>query len=154
MKYQIDIVEMPEQQAAVVTTEPISVPQIGQFLGGAFGEVVQLVSGQTGGEITGPPFARYAIQDDGLFGIEAGFPVSGNIELVGRVTMITLPGGQAAQTLHKGAYDAVSDAYRAIDQWEREHGYIAAGLPWESYLDEAEVTPPRTLVSAPVRRVE
>ena len=154
MDYQIDIVEMPEQHAAVVTTEPIGVPQIAQFLGGAFGEVVNLVAGQTDVEITGPPFARYVIQDDGLFGIEAGFPVSGNIEPVGRVAMIELPGGQAARTLHKGAYDLVSDAYHAIERWERENGYMAAGLPWESYLDEAEVAQPRTVVSAPIRRRE
>ncbi|MCH9815408.1 MAG: GyrI-like domain-containing protein [Actinomycetia bacterium] len=154
MRYEIEIVEMPVQHAAVVTNEAVGAPQMAQFLGGAFGEVMQLIESQTDVDIAGAPFARYTVQDTGLFAVEAGFPVTGNIEHVGRVTMIELPGGPAAQTLHKGDYDAVADAYQAIERWKREYGYVAADLPWESYLDAAEVTQPRTVVCAPIRRAE
>ena len=45
---------------------------------------------------------------------------TGNVDEVGRVTIVEVPGGQTAQTLHRSAYDAVVDAYQDNDRRERD----------------------------------
>lgn len=48
----------------------------------------------------------------------------------------TLPGGFAATTIHNGPYDKLSEAYAAVEQWMATEGLVAAGAPWESYLND------------------
>ena len=147
MAYEISIVELPEQDVAVVRGH-VAVDGIGEFLGGAFGEIMGALDGV---HIVGPPFARYAMPDEG-FDVMAGFPVSGPVPTSGRVEADRLPGGPAATTMHVGSYEAVAAAFEAVQGWVAENGYVVAGDPWESYLDEPDVPDPRTLVTFPVRR--
>jgi effector-binding domain-containing protein len=147
MAYEISIVELPEQDVAVVSGH-VAVDGIGEFLGGAFGEIMGALDGV---QIVGPPFARYAMPDEG-FDVMAGFPVSGPVAPSGRVEADRLPGGPAATTMHVGSYEAVAAAFEAVQAWVAENGYVVSGDPWESYLDEPDVPEPRTLVTFPVRR--
>lgn len=146
MTYEITLVDLPEQDAAVVRGH-VAVDGIGEFLGGAFGEIMGALHGV---EIVGPPFARYAMPDEG-FDVMAGFPVSSPVTQVGRVEPDRLPGGPAATTMHVGSYEGVAAAFKAVQAWVADHGFVVAGDPWESYLDEPEVLEPRTLITFPVR---
>lgn len=150
MTYQVEITEISEQQAAVVSGQ-VAHDGIAAFLGEAFTEVMAAVQ-QHQGRATGPPFARYALLPDQGFQVQAGFPVEGLAGGEGRVELTTLPAGSAATTVHTGEYAGVAAAYQAIEQWMTENGYQPADAPWESYLDEPGVAAPRTAVYFPCRR--
>ena len=65
------------------------------------------------------------------------------------VETVELPGGPAARTLHAGRYAEVGRAYRTLQDWVVDNGYVARDQPWETYLDEPDVPVPRTLVYLP-----
>lgn len=154
MEYEISVAERDEVPTAVVRAE-VPVPNIGEFLGGAFGEVMGAISA-VGVFPAGPPFARYDFVQvptgdaPEAFLVEAGFPVSAPVAPSGRVEPGTLPGGPAAVTVHVGPYQNVAAAYSAIEGWLGEQSMVATGAPWESYLDDpAEVPEPHTEVVWP-----
>ena len=149
--YDITLAELPEQHAAVVRGH-LTTEQIPDFLGGAFGEAAGAAAAQ-GLSLAGPPVARYSVPDEGRFDIEAGFPLSGAVDAVGRVQPSTLTGGTVARTTHVGSYDSVAEAYQAVDTFLTDNGYEPSGAPWECYLDEPEVENPRTEVIFPCRPV-
>lgn len=151
MTYQIEIVELREQPAAVVHGHADS-GHIGQFLEKAFSDVAAVVAAEHL-TYTGAPFGRYTPTGDGGFDVEAGFPVSGPAVAAGAVEIITLPGGLVARTLHRGSYEGIGAAYEATGAWVQQHGFIVAGAPWETYLDGPEVPTPRTEVYFPVHAV-
>ena len=144
MDYQIEITELQEQSTAVVRGH---VPHsgIGEFLGGAFGQVMGAL-GES--QVAGPPFARYDMTDDG-WDIEGGFPVAAPIPGAGAVEASTLPAGAAATTVHEGSYQELGGAYSALEAWLAENGYRPAGAPWEVYLNDPHEETPRTLVVWP-----
>ena len=149
LTYDVELVELQQQPAAVVRGN-VAVGDIPGFLGGAFGEVIQALTGQ-GLAPAGPPFGCFVPAGDG-FDVEAGFPATGAVRPSGRVVASELPGGTAARVLHRGGYAEVASAYDAVKEWVAAHGYVAVAPPWESYLDGPEVAEPRTVVCLPCRR--
>jgi effector-binding domain-containing protein len=150
MTYDIETVELPERPAAVVRGQ-VAHDGIPGFLAQAFGEVVTTV-GPRGLGPAGPAFARYRPTEDGGWDIEAGFTLLGALDgASGRVEPTTLPAGEAARTVHVGDYGGLGAAYEAVGAWLAEHGLVAAGDPWECYLDGPEVEHPRTEVYFPCR---
>jgi effector-binding domain-containing protein len=146
---QIEITELSPQPTAVVCGHARAEDLPG-FLGGAFGEVMAVLSAQ-GRAPAGPPFARYRPTDDG-FDAEAGFPADGAVAGSGRVTAGALPGGPTACAMHRGSYATLGETYQAVQDWLAANGYEVTGAPWECYLDGPEVAEPRTLVYFPCRR--
>jgi effector-binding domain-containing protein len=146
--YEVAVEELEPQPAAVVR-EHVDVAGLPEFLGTAFSDVMRALGAQ-GLAPAGPPFARYRPDADG-FDVEAGFPTFERLVPAGRVDVELLPGGLTAIVLHRGAYDAVAAAYDAATSWLADNGYVPAGEPWESYLDDPEVAEPRTLVHMPCR---
>jgi effector-binding domain-containing protein len=149
MTYDVNFVELPEQHTAVRRGH---VPHTGipEFLGGAFGAVGAAL-GMAHLEPAGPPFAKYAMHEDGTWDIEAGFPVIDPIEGNGDVEPGLLPGGTVATTVHQGSYDRLSDAYLAVQAFVEAGGMTPTGDAWESYLDEPDVAEPRTVVNMSCR---
>ena len=147
--YDVRLADLQEQQAAVVCGR-ITMDQIADFLGGAFGEVMGALAAQDMHPV-GPPFARYRFLEGGVLEVDAGFPVSAPVAPTGRVEATTLPGGRVATTLHVGDYAGVGSAYDAASQFLTDEGYEVAGAPWECYLDDPEVPAPRTEVFMPCR---
>ncbi|MGN6637230.1 MAG: GyrI-like domain-containing protein [Oryzihumus sp.] len=147
MGYEIDLVELPAQPAAVVRAH-VAHDAIGDFLGQALGEVMGSV-GEQGLHPTGPPFGRYRPAEDGGWDVEAGFPVSAAPTETGRVQPATLPAGSAAHTTHVGDYGSLGAAYEAVADWIITEGMDPSGDPWECYLDEPGVANPRTEVYFP-----
>lgn len=152
MSYEVEVVDLPEQSAAVIRAH---VPHDGipAFLGAAFGDVMAAVAAQHA-QVAGPPFGRYRPTEDGGWDVEAGFPVATAISGQGRVQPAYLPGGRTARTLHVGDYQALGGAYEAVTKWLIDKGYVAAGDPWECYLDGPEVANPRTQVYFPYREAD
>jgi effector-binding domain-containing protein len=82
-------------------------------------------------------------------------PVAEPTEPAGRVVAGTIPGGVVAATVHRGRYEDVGPAYRALGEWVQEHGHETAGPPRETYLVGPEqVKDPgafRTEIAWPIR---
>lgn len=148
MGYEIHLTDLSRQPAAVVRAQ-VAPPDLPDFLGHAFEEVLAVID-QQGRAPAGPPFGRY-VPNEGGFAVTAGFPVDAEVHPSGRVTPDELPGGTAATTLHSGPYDAVAAAYDATTVWLADHGLTASGTPWESYFDDPGVAVPRTEVHVPCR---
>lgn len=150
MEYIVELVDLAERPTAVVSGL-MQVAEIGDFLGGAFGEVLAVLAAQ-GLQPAGMAFGCYLPQESGM-AVEAGFPVSAPVTAAGRVVPGVLPGGQAARVMHFGPYSGVGAAYEMVFGWLGANGWEVAGAPWEEYLDGPEVATPRTAVFVPCRQV-
>jgi effector-binding domain-containing protein len=150
MRYEISFVDLQTQPAAVVSGH---VPHDGipAFLGTAYTEVARSLAEQ-GMAPAGPPFARYRPSDDGGWVVDAGFPVPRAVTASGGVRPAELPGGRVARTLHVGPYEGLANAYEATMSYLVDEGYVPAGAPWETYLDEPGVPAPRTELFVPCSR--
>lgn len=116
---------------------------VGEFVGGAIAALAPIL----GPAIAGAPLATYDLIDGG-FHVAAGWPVSSAPE---GVDVVTLPAGDAAQTLHVGPYSGLGAVYAELERWFADTGHEMAGAPWETYLDGPEVAEPRTIVTWPCR---
>jgi len=110
---------------------------------------------QHGIALAGLPFTRYVEMGPGLITMEPGMRVaSPEAAGQGEIVADTLPGGPAVVTIHAGPYDKLPDAYAAIEKWMESEALVAAGPPWESYLnDPSEFPDPKdwkTEISWPV----
>ena len=148
----IELVRLEPQQ---VVTFRRTVPQAG--LGRWFAEIYPLlfteIIGQ-GAQPAGAPFARYYNNDRTAFDTEAGIPFTGKITAPAGAKVTTLPGGNAAKTVHVGSYETLSQEYMRLDAWLRENGHSGGEGPWEVYVDDPDTTPHeqvKTEVYWPVR---
>lgn len=137
--YEIRKELLPELTTAVAETTA-AVSEIGDWLGQAFGAVAQACA-ESHCPMAGPPFARYRMLGEGRFAIQAGFPTLGAVASAEGVHASTLPGGPAAVTTHLGRFDEMVPGYRALEKWLSDHGYAAAGDPWEVYLTDPDASP-------------
>ena len=123
----------------------IKTTEIAKTLGEVLGPVFQYVQ-KNGIALAGPPYARYLDWGPGLGTLEGGFPVAthAGASPEGEVKADTLPGGWVAVTMHMGAYDKLSDAHAALQQWMESEKLISEGGPWEVYLtDPADYPDPK-----------
>lgn len=102
---------------------------------------------QHGLALAGPPFARYPEIGMGSFVMEAGFaiaaPADGDPDA--GIEALTIPGGEAAVTIHRGPYDGLPAAFAAVEAWVRNEGRSPSGPPMELYLtDPGEHPDPQT----------
>jgi effector-binding domain-containing protein len=70
---------------------------------------------------------------DDVPNVEVGVEMLESFPLVGRVVASTLPEGQAAVTVHRGPYQGLESAHRAVIQWCASQGLLLAGPRWEVY---------------------
>ncbi len=147
--------EVVTDQPTAVTIATLSVDEIGGWLASAYDAVAGVIAARHAGP-AGPPFARFHRHEDGEFTVEAGFPVTTEIEAVGQVQPGELAGGMVATTIHLGPYEAMEPAYEAVLTWIAEHGCEPAGDAWEVYFsDPAEDPDPahwRTEIVQPYRQ--
>jgi effector-binding domain-containing protein len=76
--------------------------------------------------------------DGPTLNVEVGVQVTGSFTPSGRVIASALPAGQVATTVHRGPYDRLDAAHRAVIAWCADHGHELSGARWEIYGDWRE----------------
>ncbi len=143
-------------QPVLVIRRRVKLSEIGSTLAEVLPNIFKHAQ-QTGAAIAGQPFTRYIEWGPGLVTIEAGLPIveSGDNSHDGtsaadaaaggsEIVTTCLPGGPVATVTHSGAYEKLSEAHAAIQQWIEAQGLVAAGPPWETYTtDPADYPDPQ-----------
>ncbi|HEU4673391.1 MAG TPA: GyrI-like domain-containing protein [Candidatus Limnocylindrales bacterium] len=144
-----EIVQLAPRHAAVVRVAGAS-GELPALLGEAFGLTMAQV-GASGGQVAGPPFARYLAFGERIEA-EVGFPYVGTLQPTDRVHDAELPGGRAVMATYVGPYEGIGDAWEQVRGWLRAERLVEAGPPWESYLTGPEEPgAPVTQIVFPVR---
>jgi len=103
---------------------------------------------------SGPPLVIY--HEFGSQGIdaEASIPIGEPIDPAGTVDCRVLPAMTVARTVHVGPYEKLGEAYAALSDWIRRHGFEIAGPVQERYLngpgDRVASTEYRTEIEMPI----
>ena len=132
-------------QPVLVARRRVKPAELAQTLGVTFQRIV-LHAQRSGLALAGPPITRYLEWGPGVWTIEAGLPVAAHAAAAGDddVRADTLPGGFVATTTHAGAYDKLTEAHAAVQQWIAAEGLTSSGAPWESYItDPADYPDPK-----------
>jgi len=135
MAYTVTKKELAPQPVLVVRRR-VKRSEIAAAIGEALPHIF-VYAQQQGIALAGLPFTRYVEMGPGMVTMEPGMRVtSSGAAGQGEVVADTLPGGPAATTMHAGPYDQLFQAYAAIEQWMEAEGLVAAGAPWECYLND------------------
>jgi AraC family transcriptional regulator len=135
MAYSITKKELAPQPVLIVRRR-VKRSEIAATIGEALPHIF-IYAQQNGIALAGLPLTRYLEISHGMVTMEPGMRVTGPVPSgQGDIIADTLLGGPAVTTVHTGPYDKLSDAYAAIEQWMGTEGLVAAGAPWESYLND------------------
>ncbi len=89
----------------------------------------------------GPPLAIYYDQEyrEKDVDVEVAVPIAGTLPVTDRICMHQLPAvEQMACLIHKGAYENLGQAYKALLTWAESNGYQVAGPDREVYIKGPE----------------
>ena len=142
-----------EPQAIVSIRDRRAQQDLPRFLETSFPELFGRL-GLLGVSPTGPPFVIY--HEFGTEGIDAevSVPIGEPIAATGKIGSRVLPAMTVARTVHVGPYEQLGNAYAALSDWIRGHGFEAAGPIQERYLngpgDRVASTEYRTEVEMPI----
>ncbi len=75
---------------------------------------------------------------DDVPNVEVGVKVTAPFSPGGSVVPSSLPSGEVATTVHRGPYQALGAAHRAVREWCAAEGRSIAGPRWEIYGDWCE----------------
>lgn len=133
----IHIVRLKPQPIVVVERQATA-----NDLPAMLGEALQVVSdelAQVEVQPVGPAVVRYTKIGDNSVTLEAGFPVEAPVQTLKRALNETLPGGEAAMSLHVGRYDELDAVHESIKAWIAKQGRQPAGACWEVYSTDPSV---------------
>lgn len=143
MQYEVTVTEIPAQHVAVLRRR-VDAEGIGASVAAGFGEIARAVAG-SGAGFAGPPYlvmTELVDPDGGGEGeVELGFPTARPFAGAGDVVGEERAAQLVASTVHRGPYEEVGPAYRAVEQWIGEHGHAATGAPREVYLNGPDEAP-------------
>jgi effector-binding domain-containing protein len=143
------LVELPPRPTAVVQIQGASA-DLPRLFAEAF-ELSARAIAASGAKVAGEPYGRY-FEFGARISAEAGFPFVGKLEPTGRVSLSTLPGGQAVTMTHVGPYEGLGETWQRGQLWLSGHDLTVTGAPWECYLTgRDDPGPPVTEVFWPVR---
>lgn len=134
-----EIVELEEQETLAVRGD-VSIPEMPEFFGRAFG-AVWAAAQAAGVEIVGPPFGFYPAMPTDTVVVEAGAPVSAPTETSGDVHRLVLPGGRAVVAVHVGPFETMEKTYAELQAWMAQNSLEPAAGMWEFYLSDPEAEP-------------
>ncbi|MHB1592599.1 MAG: GyrI-like domain-containing protein [Streptosporangiaceae bacterium] len=147
--------EVVADQPTAVTIATLSADEIAGWLAGAYEAVAAVAAARQAGP-AGPAFARFHRHEDGEFTVEAGFPVTTEVEAVGQVQPGELAGGRVATTIHLGPQEGMEPAYEAVLTWIAERGCEPAGDAWVVFFSDPAKDPDpahwRTEIVQPYRQ--
>jgi effector-binding domain-containing protein len=141
----------PAKVLAVKAT--VNSDEVGAKLGELYPRLMECVNSSEV-EMTGPPYSKYYSWDpEGETEMEAGIPVSGEVECEG-VEYIELPACKVVTCMHVGPYEEIGEVYDDIQEYITEKGMKVNGAVWEVYLtdpnSESDPEKYRTQVYFPV----
>lgn len=147
MPYGVEIIEEAPQVIAA-TMVHTNLSTIGDDIGAGFGALMGAMSTE-GVMPSGPPLILYptVIDEETDGDIEVCVPVPDSFTGSGGVYKRELEGGTMASTMHRGPYDQISAAYRAVMGWISEHGHEVTGAPREIYLNDPQQVAPEELLT-------
>jgi effector-binding domain-containing protein len=81
------------------------------------------------------PGRNVMVYKDDVPNVEVGVEVAGSFESQGRVVASTLPTGQAARAISRGAPspEGIAAAHKAVKDWCAANGHELDGVRWEVY---------------------
>ncbi len=124
-----------------------------QIMGRCFGAIGQYLV-ELRQPPAGMPYAGYLNMDGQNADVEIGFPVGEALPGKGDIQPGTLPGGRMAAVMHFGPYEALEDAYHALQAYVQAQGLTATGAWYELYMNDPNQVPPeqiQTLVLMPLK---
>ena len=136
MKYEIEVAEQPRRAIAAVawTTTGDQFPRQWR---GHLDEVYACL--RQDGTPSGCNVMLYRdLPESAGIAVEVGVEVSGPFAPTGPVLPSELPAGLAAVTTHRGPYEGLGAAHKAVRNWCATCGRELTGERWEVYGDWAE----------------
>jgi effector-binding domain-containing protein len=128
MSYEVTTTDVEARPTAVipVTTSWQRFPTVWRELSGEVWACLR-----AGGVARGCPNVMLYLDDRPR--VEIGVWLRVPCELTGRVTNSLLPAGRVATTVHRGPFQDVGKAHRAVIDWCAAHGERPTGVRWEVY---------------------
>ena len=125
----------PRKLAAV--RREVAPGAVGSAWGPAVGKVWDFIRGRPGLWTGGHNIFLYhhTEQPGGPILCDFGVEVTRTFETAGEVYATETPGGEAAVAVHRGPYNRLDEAYKAIDEWMAANRRKSAGQTWEIYGD-------------------
>jgi effector-binding domain-containing protein len=84
------------------------------------------------------PGCNVMLYRDDVPNVEVGVGLTDPFTASGRVIRSALPAGLVATTVHRGPYEQLGAAHRAVREWCAARGHGLAGARWEIYGDWRE----------------
>ncbi|MBN1411701.1 MAG: MerR family transcriptional regulator [Spirochaetales bacterium] len=138
--------KMSDYQFVIKKVEPVKIVSVRGTVP-TYHDIVQLVEHlypvyQThAAKIAGPFIAIYHDMEyrEKDVDIESAIPINGEFEIKKPLVIRDLPGIETAvTTIHKGLYETIGNAYRALMEWCEDNGYELDGPDREVYLTGPE----------------
>ena len=136
MKYQVTVKEIPEMIVYSAETVLEKYSDCMQWIPSVGAECLELNPGLKCAE---PPY-EFCEYPDGEYK-ETNIKIRHNEAVVAfgkeneHIKFRTLPAAKVLSIYHKGAYDAIGEAYAFLMEYAEKNGYEIAGLARESYID-------------------
>ncbi|NDJ61644.1 MAG: GyrI-like domain-containing protein [Chloroflexi bacterium] len=122
------------------------IEQLPTKIGEAYGQIMPYLA-QQGVEPVEPPYVAYHDPDMSNLDVEIGQVIAQAVPSQGDIQAGTLPAGQAAACIYKGAYDGISAAHDALAGWAKAQGHTSSGVAYEFYISDPGDTPPQDLLT-------
>ena len=125
----------PRKLAAVRCA--VAAGEVGSAWGPALGKVWPFIRRQPGLWTNGHNIVLYhhPTQPGAPLQCDFGVEVTRTFETTGEVYATETPGGEAAVAVHRGPYNRMDEAYKAIANWMAVNRRESAGHSWEIYGD-------------------
>ncbi len=125
----------PRKLAAV--RREVAQGEIASAWGPAVGQVWGFIRGQPGLWTHGHNVFLYQHPQEpgGRIRCDFGVEVTRPFRTTGEVYATETPGGEAAVAVHRGPYNLMIEAYKAIDEWMTANRRQSGGYSWEIYGD-------------------
>ena len=133
------LVDIAPQLAAAIHITVVK-SKIHSAMGSGLKEIMKTVQAQNIGP-TGPWFTHHFEADTTVYDLDICVPTSATVKRVGRVEKREIPSLRVVQTVYKGDYERLAEAWAAFDKWIKANGHAVATDFYERYLVGPESAP-------------
>jgi effector-binding domain-containing protein len=140
--YRIEVRDVPEQIVGCIRGR-VRTDELDRWIAAAIQELFTRLADQ-GVRPAGTPFAMMPAPapNDETLEVAVALPATRRVAERGRVEGTVMPACRALVTLHRGPYDELAGAYRALAVMMYEQGIEPIGEPREVYLTNPEEASP------------